>query len=257
MNSNLSVFLFLLVILCMLVGCNRPILMSMGTSPMPVYHEPRWSGEQDKKWVVSADAFVGPYGEGLNVREVFSLGGDLSVMYRFWNPLFVQAAFAGTAGDLKFGCSDIPCTEEYGTWIDKHDQKYSFWTLQERVLLGSDFVLGDLVQLGLGAGVQFFQADGQYEKKREKLEKMDLADNANGKNEIYPVVSYWIGVNLGNHARYGVIKSEVVLAVSDDVPDDAVMTGGLLYYHPSGFHGGYSFSAQMGFVLQVGKSFSF
>ncbi len=257
MNCNLSVYLFLSAVLSMLVGCNKPILMSMGTSPMPVYHEPRWSGEQDKKWVVSADAFVGPFGEGLNVRDVFSLGGNLSVMYRFWNPLFVQGAFAGSAGNLKFGCSDIPCTREYGNWIGENDKEYSFWALQERVLLGSDFVLGDLVQLGLGAGVQFFQADGQYEEEREKLEKVGLADNVNGKNEIYPVVSYWIGVNLGDHAKYGVIKSEVVLAVSDDLPDGAVMTGGLLYYHPSGFHGGYTYSPQMGVVLQVGKTFSF
>ena len=120
MNCNLSVYLFLSAVLSMLVGCNKPILMSMGTSPMPVYHEPRWSGEQDKKWVVSADAFVGPFGEGLNVRDVFSLGGNLSVMYRFWNPLFVQGAFAGSAGNLKFGCSDIQTAVDLHG-IDRND----------------------------------------------------------------------------------------------------------------------------------------
>lgn len=250
------VFLLLSVVVCLLAGCNKPVFMSMGTAPLPVYHEPRWSGEQDKKWVVSGDAFVGPYGVGENVREVFSLGGDLSVMYRFMNPLFVQASFAGAMGDLRFGCSDFPCTNEYDRWRDRHDEKYFFWTMQERLLLGSDFMLGGLVQAGFGVGAQLFQAAGKYENAREDLESADIADNANGKEEIYPVVGSWFGFNLGRHARHGVIKSETYV-VFGDLPQGGVMTAGVNYYHPSGFHGGISYSAQMGIMFQAGKSFSF
>ena len=250
-------FLFAVSLFCLLVGCNRPVFMSMGTAPLPVYHEPRWSGEQDKKWVVSGDAFVGPDGVGENVREVFSLGGDLSVMYRFMNPLFVQASFAGAMGDLRFGCSDIPCTTEYDRWRDRHDEKYSFWTMQERMLLGSDFMLGSLVQAGFGVGALLFQAGGQYENAREELESADIADNANGKEEIYPVVGSWFGFNLGRHARLGVIKNEAYVVMSNDLPQGGVMTAGINYYHPSGFHGGLSYSAQMGITFQAGKSFSF
>ena len=256
MKNKLFVFLLLFVLMCLLAGCNRPVFMSMGTAPLPVYHEPRWSGEQDKKWVVSADAFVGPYGVGENVREVLSLGGDLSVMYRFMNPLFFQASFAGAMGDLRFGCSDSPCTSRYYSWRDEHDEKYVFWTLQERVLLGSDFVFGGFVQAGFGAGVQFFQADGRYEELREDLERDDIADNANGRNEIYPVLGSWFGFNLGRHARHGVIKNETYLVLGD-LPQGGVLTGGINYYHPGGFHGGFSYSAQMGFMFQAGKSFSF
>ena len=240
----------------MLAGCNKPLMMSMGTAPMPVYHEPRWSGEQDKKFVISADAFVGPYGTGQNVREVLSLGGDLSVMYRFMNPMFVHASFAGVAGDLKYGCSDIPCTREYTNWKNSQE-KDTYWALQERVLLGTDFVIAGIIQTGFGGGVQFFQADGQYEDKRKEAEELDLVDNANGKNEIYPVIGYWFGFNLGRNGRHGVIKNEVIVALSNDLPQNGVMTGGSTYYHPSGFHGGISYSAQMGFVFQLGKSFGF
>ena len=257
MKKNMLVFLLLSIVMCLLAGCNRPVLMSMGTAPLPVYHEPRWSGEQDKNWVVSGDVFVGPYGEGLNIREVFSMGGDLSVMYRFMNPLFVQASFAGAMGDLRFACSDTPCTSRYYSWRDKHDEKYVFWTLQERVLLGSDFVFGGIVQAGFGMGVQFYHADGQYESAREDLEDSDIADNVNGRNEIYPVLGSWLGFNLGRHARHGVIKNETYLVMSNDLPQGGVMTGGINYYHPSGFHGGFSYSAQMGIMFQAGKSFSF
>ena len=183
MKKNMLVFLLLSIVMCLLAGCNRPVLMSMGTAPLPVYHEPRWSGEQDKNWVISGDVFVGPYGEGLNIREVFSMGGDLSVMYRFMNPLFVQASFAGAMGDLRFACSDTPCTSRYYSWRDKHDEKYVFWTLQERVLLGSDFVFGGIVQAGFGMGVQFYHADGQYESAREDLEDSDSEDFDDEEND--------------------------------------------------------------------------
>ena len=67
-------------------------------------------------------------------------------MYRFLNPLFVHASFAGATGDLKFGCSEAPCEWKYNRWLN--DKKYTYWTLQERVMLGSDFVFGGLVQTG-------------------------------------------------------------------------------------------------------------
>ena len=124
MKSKMLVFLLLSVVMCLLAGCNRPVFMSMGTAPLPVYHEPRWSGEQDKKWVVSADAFVGPYGVGENVREVLSLGGDLSVMYRFMNPLFFQASFPSvheTSGHFqKVISASIDCDRD--TLLYKIDQ---------------------------------------------------------------------------------------------------------------------------------------
>ncbi len=254
MKANLYAKFFSLAFLCLLAGCNKPLFMSMGTAPLPVYHEPRWSGEQDKKWVISADAFAGPYGEGLNVREVFSLGGDLSVMYRFLNPLFVHASFAGATGDLKFGCSEAPCEWKYNRWLN--DKKYTYWTLQEQVMLGSDFVFGGLVQTGFGVGVQFFQADGQYEREREKMELAGIADNANGKNEIYPELGYWIGINLGRKARHGVIRNDITMVVSKDLPQEGALTDGINYYHPSGFHGGLSLSAQMGVMFQLGKRFA-
>ena len=258
MKNKLFALLLLSVFPCLLAGCNKPVMQSMGTAPMPIYHEPRWTGEQDKKIVVSADAFVTPYGEGLNVDDVFSVGGALSLQYRFWNPLFVQVAFAGAYGNLNFACTETPCTSEYNNWRTKYDDdKYDFFALQERVLLGSDFLIAGFVQTGFGAGVQFFQASGQYEDEREKLEGRDLVENANGKNEIYPVVGYWLSFHLGRNARLGLIKNEVEMSLSSDLPDGGVVTVGSSYYHPSGFHGGVSITSQMGVMFQLVKSFAF
>ena len=266
MKNKLFVFLLLPVVMCLLAGCNKPFLQTMGSNPMPIYHEPRWSGEQQKNFSVGADLFGTPYGMGQNVDEVHSVGGDLFAQYRFLDVFFVQAAFAGNGGTLKFDCNDDPCWNKYHNRLDSKEgeDSYSFWSLQEQAMLGTDFKIG-FVQFGFGGGIMLSQSNGDYEDKRKELVERDLVDSPADKNEIFPMVGIWYGFSLGKGGRYGVIKNETRIVFSDDLSDEGsivlgagtAMSMGLVYYHPSGFHGGLSTSTQELFSISLGKTFNF
>jgi hypothetical protein len=266
MKNKLFVFLFLSVVVCLLAGCNKPFLQTMGSNPMPVYHEPRWSGEQQKNFSVGADLFGTPYGMGQNVDEVHSVGGDIFAQYRFLDVFFVQAAFAGNGGSLKFDCNDDPCWNKYHKWMDSKEgeDSYSFWALQEQAMLGTDFKIG-FFQFGFGGGIMLSQSNGDYEDKRMELAERGVIESPAEKNEIFPMVGIWYGFSLGKDGRYGLIKNETRMVFSDDLSDGgslvsdvgSAMSMGLVYYHPSGFHGGLTVSTQQLFSIGLGKTFSF
>ena len=266
MKNKLFVFLILFVVMCLLAGCNKPFLQTMGSNPMPVYHEPRWSREQQKNFSVGADLFGTPYGMGQNVDEIHSVGGDIFAQYRFLDVFFVQAAFAGNGGTLKFDCNDYPCWSNYRNWLDSKEgeDSYSFWSLQEQVMLGTDFKTG-LFQFGFGGGIMLSQSNGDYEDKRKELVERDLIDSPADKNEIFPMVGIWYGFSLGKGGRYGVIKNEMRMVFSDNLSNGgSIVQGvgtatstGIVYYHPSGFHGGLSVSTQQLFSMSWGKTFNF
>ena len=266
MKNKLFVFLLLSVVVCLLAGCNKPFLQTMGSNPMPIYHEPRWSGEQQKSFAVGVDLFGTPYGIGQNVDEVHSVGGDLFAQYRFLDVFFVQAAFAGNGGTLKFDCNDDPCWSKYHNWLDSKEggKSYSFWSLQEQAMLGTDFKTG-LFQFGFGGGIMLSQSNGDYEDKRKELVERDLVDSPADNNEIFPMAGIWYGFSLGKGGRYGVIKNEMRMVYSDNLSNGGsivqgvgtAMSAGVVYYHPSGFHGGVSTSTQELFSISLGKTFSF
>ena len=266
MKYKMLVFLLLSIVVCLLVGCNKPFLQTMGSNPMPIYHEPRLSAEQQKNFSVGADLFGTPYGIGQNVDEVHSVGGDLFAQYRFLDVFFVQAAFAGNGGSLKFDCNDGPCWDNYHKWMDSKEgeDSHSFWSLQEQAMLGLDFNIG-LVQFGFGGGVMLSQSNGDYEDKRKELAEIGVINSPAESNEIFPMIGFWYGFNLGKNARYGVIKSETRMVFSSHLSDEGSLIGGvgsamsmgLVYYHPSGFHGGLSTSTQELFSISLGKTFSF
>ena len=266
MKNKLVVFLFLAAVVCLLAGCNKPFLQTMGSNPMPIYHEPRLFAEQQKNFSVGADLFGTPYGMGQNVDEVHSVGGDLFAQYRFLDVFFVQAAFAGNGGTLKFDCNDSPCWNKYNNWLDSKEgeDSYSFWSLQEQVMLGTDFKIG-FVQFGFGGGILLSQSNGDYEDKRKELAEIGIINSPAESNEIFPMIGFWYGFNLGKNARYGVIKSETRMVFSDNLSNGGsivqgvgtAMSTGVVYYHPSGFHGGLSTSTQELFSISLGKTFSF
>ena len=244
--------------LSLLTGCEKPILQAMGSTPMPVYHEPRWSGEKNKPFNVNIEAFGAPYGQGVNVDKVHSIGGTFSLQYRLMDLFFVQGSFAGDWGTARFSCIEDPCSDKYDRWRNTSDGKddYSFWALQEHVLAGVDFAFS-VVQVGFGGGAQFSQSRGDYEDKRDYLKSTGLADAKDGKNEIYPMMGVWLAFNLGKDAQYGILKQESRIVYSENLKGGSSSIMDLSYYHPSGFHGGLSVSTQQTLMPHIGKSFSF
>ena len=164
-KTGLAFFLicFLTLSLC---GCFMPRAHSMGASLMAVPHQPRVSADStNAEMSVTVGAFGNIAGDGLNVNKVKSGGGDASFMVRMGgavSPLFFSAAAGGMLGKLRFDCNESRCSdnaEMYKVWLKTKEGKreYSFWDMQERLLLGGDFNVGQYVLLGLGGGVQFFQ----------------------------------------------------------------------------------------------------
>ena len=267
MNRIKAGFVFVLVCLSTLslCGCFMPRAHSMGASLMGVSHQPRISADStNAEMSVTVGAFGNIAGEGLNVNEVRSGGGDVSFMYRMGgavSPLFFSAAVGGMGGKLQFDCNESRCSdnaEKYRTWLDSKEGKrdYSFWNVQERLLLGGDFNVGPYVLLGLGGGVQFFQGGGSYDDKRDELEDAKLLENVDGNAGFAPVSSVWAGSRLGHGGKWGSVLAELDMLYKGDIED---WTGAMAlnYFHTTGFYGGVVWDFQLGYGLNVGKTFVF
>lgn len=267
MNRIKACFAFVLVCFSALslCGCFMPRAHSMGASLMAVPHQPRASVDSaNAEMSVAVGAFGSIAGEGLNVDKVKSGGGNVSFMYRMGemaSPVFFSASVGGIGGRLHFVCNESECSdngEKYKEWLETKDGKrgYSFWDVQERLLLGGDFNVGRYVILGLGGGVQFFQGGGGYDDKREELGDRNLVENLDGKAGYAPVSSVWAGSRLGNDGKWGSVLAELDMLYKNDIEDwtTAMM---LSYFHTTGFYGGIVWSSQLGYGLNLGKAFVF
>ena len=248
-----------------LCGCFMPRAHSMGASLMAVPHQPRASVDSaNAEMSVAVGAFGSIAGEGLNVDKVKSGGGNVSFMYRMGemaSPVFFSASVGGIGGRLHFVCNESECSdngEKYKEWLETKDGKrgYSFWDVQERLLLGGDFNVGQYVLLGLGGGLQFFQGGGSYDDKRDELEGNKLVENIDGFMGFAPVTSVWAGSRLGHGGKWGSVLAEFDMSFIGDMGDwtSAIM---LSYFHATGFYGGIVWNSQLGYGLNLGKTFVF
>lgn len=238
-----------------LSGCLNPHLSSMGASQMIVAHQPRLTVNGDTSSLsVSVDAYGGAKMTGRNIKDGFTGGGAAALNYRpfgFASPFYLEAAFGGKGGKASFDCTEGgKCNDGYTAWLTEvGKEKFSFWSLQERLSMGADFDLGPVI-LGLGAGFQIFEGGGDFDDIRDYLGKQNLAENDDEGYGVKLYSSARLGARLGQN---GVIMLESGFMWLKTL--NIALTLG--YYHPSGFHGGVFAAEKVGFGVNFGKTFSF
>ena len=244
-----------------LTGCITPSMQSMGSAPLPAFHQPKTTPAGEKEMALSAEAFGTIASTGFNVEQVNAGGGTVSFAFHpagALSPLFVSASLAGMAGTLQFGCNDTPCSSEYNAWLatGDGDEDYTFWNIQERVLAGVEFNIGTNFFIGAAGGTQFYQGGGDYESKRERLEKLHLVKNVDEKADWRPTASAWLGPRFGENGNAGTISIEYDITFAGKVKEWNTQLG-ISYFHPSGFHGGVFTNSNASFVASLGKTFLF
>ena len=238
-----------------LSGCLNPHLSSMGASQMIVAHQPRLAVNGDTSSLsVSVDAYGGAKMTGRNIKDGFTGGGAAALNYRpfgFASPFYLEAALGGKGGKASFDCTEGgKCNDGYTAWLTEvGKEKFSFWSLQERLSMGADFDLGPMI-LGFGAGFQIFEGGGDFDDIRDYLGKQNLAENDDEGYGVKLYSSARIGARLGQN---GVIVLESGFMWLKTL--NIALTLG--YYHPSGIHGGVFAAEKVGFGVNFGKTFSF
>lgn len=251
-------------------GCFLPKSHSMGASLMPAPMQHRMDASAtNQQWSVAASGFYShEFSESDNLKDMNGGGGVANVTYRLGgslSPLFVNAAVGGFAGTLKFDCSDEDCKESSGStkyreWLETRQGKdsYTFWNIQERILLGADLNLGPYLILGAAAGAQFFQGASDYDDMREKLDDEKIMEDVDGKNGVKFTSSVWVGSHLGRRGEFGHISAELDMLYEGGPLNDANTYGvKLTYAHPSGFFGGLQKGNLSDVTLYFGKEFIF
>lgn len=263
--KSLMVGAISLFAICTLNGCLLPRAHSMGAPLMSIAHQPRVSGDSvNAEMSIGANAFGSVAGEGANVENVMSGGGNVTFMYRMGgivSPIFTSAAVGGFGGKLNFACTDYRCSNneiKYKDWLETNAGKdeYSFWNIQERLLVGADFNPGKYVIIGFAGGVQLFQGGGDYDDKRIELDDERYIKSLEGKTGVAPLTSIWLGSRIGQNGKWGSVLAEFDMLYKDSAEDwtTAFM---LNYFHTSGFFGGVIWNSQLGYELNFGKNFVF
>ena len=257
-TNNISLLLIAGATLLTMTGCLAPRMQSMGSAPLPAFHQPKSTPNGEQQISISADAYGTVLATGYNVELVNAGGGLLDFEYHpagAISPLFVNASVSGFAGTLQFGCNDMPCSKEYNAWLatGDGDDDYTFWNIQERILAGAEFNLGSHFFIGAAGGAQFYQGGGDYESKRDRMEKAGLVKNVDEQFDWKPTASLWFGPRFGEG---GAIAFEYTVNFADNVDDWNALLG-ISYFHPSGFHGSVFTSSNTSFAVSLGKSFLF
>lgn len=246
-------------------GCFMPRAHSMGASLMSVAHQPRVSGDStNTELSVGVNAFGSVAGEGANVENVMSGGGNVTFMYRMGglvSPIFTSASVGALGGKLQFACTDSRCSDseiKYKEWLKTGagEDEYSFWDVQERLLVGADFNPGKYVIVGFAGGVQLFQGGGDYDDMRAELDDGHYIKSLEGRKGAAPLTAFWLGSRIGRDGKWGSVLAEFDMLYKDNAEDwtSALM---LNYFHTTGFFGGIVWNSQLGYELNVGKTFVF
>ena len=251
-----------------LTGCLQPTARSMGATRMPAPLTHRANPDSASQEIsLAASGFYGHTGDAYNVEDLNAGGGNVGVTYRLGgmlSPLFANVAVGAFGGSLQFGCDkNSNCDksssfdQKYAGWLesDEGSDSYSFWNVQERVLVGADFNVGYAI-FGAAAGVQMFQGGSDYDDMREKLEEGNLINNVDENNGVGAVSSVWLGSYLGHHGQYGNLVAEMDIFYKGDI-DDWTSSIKWTYTHPSGFFGGAAYGNLMELTLFAGKQFVF
>lgn len=251
-----------------LTGCLQPTSRSMGATlmPSPLMHRAN-PDSSAQEFSVAASGFYGHTGDAYNVEDLNAGGGNVGVTYRMGgtlSPLFVNVAAGAFGGKLQFGCDknsncdkNSQFDQKYVEWLetDEGTNNYSFWNVQERVLLGAEVSVGYAI-FGAAGGVQFFQGGSDYDDMREKLDDEGLIGNLDEENGVAAVTSVWLGSYLGRQGQYGNLVAEMDIFYKGDI-DDWTSSIKWTYTHPSGFFGGAAYGNLMELTLFAGKQFVF
>ena len=248
-----------------LTGCLQPTARSMGATLMPAPLTHRANPDSaSQEFSVAASGFYGHTGNAYNLEDLNAGGGNVGVTYRLGgklSPLFANVAVGAFGGSLQFGCDESSRCDssdvKYNAWLesDEGSKSYSFWNVQERLLVGADFNIGYAI-FGAAAGVQMFQGGSDYDDMREKLDEDGVIDNVDKNSGVGVVSSVWLGSYLGRQGQYGNLVAEMDIFYKGDI-DDWSSSIKWTYTHPSGFFGGAAYGNLMELTLFAGKQFVF
>ncbi len=252
-----------------LSGCLSTSLQSMSSRPLTTAHQPRLDpSSKDTEFTLSVNA-LGTFSSGdswFNTQKAVGGGGEIGGTYRLGNvlsPLFFSGTISGFGGKVNFDCeNDEKCDGQYQTWLASRDGQddYSFWGTREVIRTGLEFHPPIYLFFGLGAGIQFYQGGGKYDRQREKLDERFVSiNNIDDGIDYSYLFSTWTGFHLGKKGQYGTISLELSFSNSyiNNEADVIYIPGTISYFHPSGFQGGLTLFTDKGFVFYGGKSFQF
>lgn len=262
--------LILLAALSMaLTGCLKPTTHSIGTALMPAPIMHRSSPDSSAQELsVAVSGFYGHTDDAYNLENLNAFGGNIGLTYRMagtLSPFFLNVAAGVFGGSLHFGCdASHRCSREdeydkdYITWLDSKQgrKSYSFWNMQERILIGADFSPAFFI-LGSAIGFQLYEGvSSDYDHMRRRLDNEGLMESRGHDNGADVTTSVWFGSYFGRNGRFGNLVAEFDMIFKHEY-EDAVGSIKWTYTHPSGFFGGVSRGDLIDFSLFVGKQFMF
>lgn len=235
--------------------------------PLSTTHQPRMDPtSQNQEVSISVDGIGFVADEWFNTQNISGGGGVVGGTYRFKNlfsPLFVNGTIGGFGGKVNFNCEvSKKCDEQYHSWLKTEDgqKDYSFWGLQEQLTTGVEFHPPIYLFFGLDVGVRLFQGGGEFDSQREKVaNKIKSVKNDDGGYGFSYTGSVWAGFHLGKKGQYGSISYELSWYTDylNRGSSSVQIPGSLAYFHPSGFHGGFTEFGDNGFTIFAGKTFLF
>lgn len=250
-----------------LTGCLEPTARSMGSTLMPAPLTHRAPADTASEMSLTASGFWGHTDDAYNVSDLDAGGGSLGLTYR-WSgkmaPFFLNAAVGGFGGSLKFSCDDeYGCDKgstfdkKYISWLETEEgrEQYSFWNIQERILVGADVSTSSVI-IGMGVGLQFFQGASDHDDIRSALDDVEWVDDIDGKNDFGFMTAWWFGFNFGQNASNGNIVLEYDILHKGGM-DDWTSSLKLTYAHPTGFFVGGANNSLMEWTVYAGKNFVF
>lgn len=251
-----------------LTGCLKPTTHSMGASLMPAPIMHRSSPDSSAQELsVTASGFYGHTDDAYNVENLNAFGGNIGLTYRMGgmlSPLFLNVAAGVFGGSLHFGCDeshycsrDDESDSKYIEWLESKDgrKSYSFWNMQERILVGADFSLAFVI-VGGAVGFQLYEGGLDYDRMRGRLDNEGLMESRGGDFGADVTSSVWLGTYLGSHGRFGNLVAEYDVIFKDKY-EDAMASIKWTYTHPSGFFGGVARNDLIEYSLFMGKQFVF
>ncbi len=249
-------------------GCMKPTTHSIGAALMPAPIMHRSSPDSSvQELSVAASGFYGHSGDGYNLENLNAFGGNIGLTYRMagtLSPLFLNVAAGVFGGSLHFGCDashrclrDSEFDKDYVAWLESKAgrKSYSFWNLQERILVGADFSPAFLI-VGGAIGFQLYEGSSDYDRMRNRLGNEGLMDSRGKNSGVDITSSVWLGTYLGRRGQFGNLVAEYDVIFKDKY-DDAMASIKWTYTHPSGFFGGFARGDLIDFSLFVGKQFVF
>lgn len=249
----------IIAVVFLLCGCiSSPRVLAQGGTSALMPHIPRAPGVESSSQHVGAQVTGVIPSEGMNMEQDFSIGGNLSYLYRGKKsfPFFVDFVVGGFYGSGEFSCQEKCHVSNLVTtsWGAIEGESMDYWSLQQRLRVGLEFG-NDLILGGLALGAQANENFGDMEDVRRDLVKLNAARG----NEDFWGINFHMSVFLGFHlGGYGSIMLEDAMIYDYDLDSDNFFlhTFALTYIHPMGFFGGAGISDN-GISLNVGKTFTF